>query len=253
MLSILAKERRGIMGEKSESRNKYICIVCVILGIVAFLYLLYEGVNYINSPMVNVHKKLTNHISEFKSDKEKFDEKVDYLMRMYRDTELTTYEEVLKSDDVVKEIKKTGIKLDNEILGIYEVLSKNEKYSSDFSYLSDTSYSEIYKLFKDWKEDVIKFKNDLLKSEEIGESERDRILTAEYWEQVYLIYIKYISSCKNCNENFLNEYSSIYNSDLNSANTSLTIITVCFAIGLICLIITSVLYFKGRKQKKNAV
>ena len=57
------------------------------------------------------------------------------------------------------------------------------------------------------------------------------------------------SSCKNCNENFLNEYSSIYNSDLNSANTSLTIITVCFAIGLICLIIAAVLYFKGRKQK----
>ena len=196
-------------GRKKENKNKYLCIICLILGVVAVLYSLSEGVNFINSPMINVHQKLTDNISEFKRDKENFDENVDKLMRMYRDTDLNTYEEVLKSDNVVKEIKKTGIKLDNEILGIYEVLSKNEKYSSDFSYLSDTSYSEIYKLFKDWKEDVIKFKNDLLKSEEIGESERDRILTVEYWEQVYLIYIKYISSYKNCNENFLNEYSSI--------------------------------------------
>lgn len=248
------------MGEKTENKNKYICIICLILGVVAILFSLCEGINFINnSPIIKVHLKLTDSLSEFKRDNEIYKEKINNLVKMYRDPDFATIEEVISSNDKINELKKAGEKLDNDMLNIYKILSKNERLKECFSYLRKPCNKKIYKEFKFWKQNIKGIKGDLFAIDsgawEVEDTDKyKKEYEKEGREQLYLtMHEPYINSYKRSNKVFLDDYETFYNSDLNSANTSIAIISVCFAIGLICLIIAAVLFFKGKKQKTNTV
>lgn len=239
------------MKKRTANKNKFLCIICLILGIAAVLYSLCEGINFINnSPVINVHLKLKDNISEFNRDKEIYEDKINELVKMYRNPDIATYEEVMSSNDKINELKKTGEKLDNDMLNIYKILSKNERLKECFNYLRNPCNKKINQEFKLWKQDLKGFKSDLRVVEPADVYEYEK----NYREQLYLTYHKpYINNYKRSNKDFIDEYDRFYNSDVHSANTSIATIGVCFFVGIVCLIIATILYFKGKKQKTDTL